>query len=156
MSQLEPGGSQSLLWCDMASYKRRGKAPTLHNTPGMNKASASDYAFWYCPETICSSFEEFSGYADVSVLVKPAVMVWKRTELPPGMQHVFFFFFFLNLSIILHLHHRGGTNVFRLTLRFKTQEFNMNWTEYFYQHMDKNENIMNYKSQVYYQLVQLW
>lgn len=71
----------------MASYELRGKAPycILHNTPSMNKASASDYAFWYCLETISTSFEEFSGYADVSVLMKPAVMVWKRTELPPGM-----------------------------------------------------------------------
>lgn len=38
-----------------------------------------------------SSSFQFSGYADVSVLLKPTVMVWNRTELPSGIRHVVFF-----------------------------------------------------------------
>lgn len=63
--------------------------PALHYTVGMNKASVSDYTSWYCPETICSSFEAFSGYAAVSAPLKPAAIEWKGTELPPGMEDVF-------------------------------------------------------------------
>lgn len=85
VSQLKPGGFQGLLWCDMTPCVLRGKAS--YCIPYI--ASASDYAFWYCPETICSSFEEFSGFTDVLVLLKPAVMLWMRTYLPPGMWHVF-------------------------------------------------------------------
>lgn len=69
----------------------------------MNKASAFDYASWYYPETIWNSFKEFQGYADVSVSMKPVVVLWKKTELLP--EHLFKKKNFLN-----HLHHKG--NVF--------------------------------------------
>ena len=55
------------MWHGFTWAQRQGLA--LLHIVGMNKASACDYSSWYCPETMCSSFEEFSGYADVPALV---------------------------------------------------------------------------------------
>ena len=65
------------------------------------------------------SFEEFSGYADVSVLMKPAVRVGKRTELPPEMRYVSATFTLLSQALFCISTTENGLLLFRLTFRFK-------------------------------------
>lgn len=124
MSQLEPEASQGFPPCDMASHKPRGMALCDTTFRVWTKRQLQILlSFWYCPETICGTVEEFSGYADVSVLVQPEVMVGKKTELPPGIKNVFW-------TILSQASFSVSNTEEGFKLKYhESQDFNMEWKD---------------------------